>query len=66
MDIGINSVGMQSNRHLAHTLLKYMVEGDAPDEVVALFSESVSFEIPGDDDALPWIGRANGKPAVVR
>lgn len=37
-----------------------------PDEVVALFSEIVSFEIPSDEDALPWIGRANGKQAVVR
>jgi ketosteroid isomerase-like protein len=39
------------------------IEAD-PDEIAALFSLDVQFEIAGDIGALPWIGRRTGRSAV--
>jgi ketosteroid isomerase-like protein len=35
-------------------------EGADPDNIAALCSDDVEFEIPGDDGALPGIGRKAG------
>ncbi|RXD05805.1 nuclear transport factor 2 family protein [Sphingomonas sp. UV9] len=39
---------------------------DDPEAIARLFSENVSLEIPGDEGALPWIGRAFGHQAIAR
>ena len=52
------------NISLARNLLAALQEGRPPEEIAALFSEDVLFEIPGDDGVLPWIGHRSGRPAV--
>ena len=50
-------MGQKHNREIAEKLLAGMGQGEAPDSIAALFSDDVEFEIPGDNGALPWIGR---------
>jgi len=49
---------------IAQQLLTEIGSGAEPDEIAALFSTEVLFEIPGDFGALPWIGRRTGHGAV--
>jgi ketosteroid isomerase-like protein len=53
------------NLRVAQRFLELMGERASPEEIAALFSPDVRFEIPGDDGALPWIGRRSGRAAVV-
>ena len=56
---------MQQNLDIAQTLLKHMADHGDPTQAAALFAEDLSFEIQGDDGALPWIGRKVGRQAIV-
>jgi len=58
-------VGQVRNLTLARELIAALHEGRHPDAIVAIFSEDVLFEIPGDDGVLPWIGHRRGRPAVA-
>jgi ketosteroid isomerase-like protein len=49
---------------IAQRLLADIGAGVDPDEIAALFSADVQFEVPGDIGALPWIGRRTGCTAV--
>jgi ketosteroid isomerase-like protein len=49
---------------IAQQLLTEIGSGAEPDEIAALFSADVLFEVPGDVGALPWIGRRTGRGAV--
>jgi ketosteroid isomerase-like protein len=49
---------------IAQRLLAEIGAGVDPDEIAALFSADVQFEVPGDIGALPWIGRRTGRTAV--
>jgi ketosteroid isomerase-like protein len=51
-----------TKQRIAQQLLA-RIEAD-PDEIAALFSLDVQFEIAGDIGALPWIGRRTGRSAV--
>lgn len=55
----------KTNIGIAGQLLTALAEGQEPDAIAALFTEDVVFEIPGDPDALPWLGRKTGREAVV-
>jgi ketosteroid isomerase-like protein len=58
-------MGQKHNREIAEKLLAGMGQGEAPDSIAALFSDDAEFEIPGDNGALPWIGRKGGRTAIV-
>jgi len=58
-------MGQKHNREIAEKLLAGMGQGAAPDSIAALFSDDVEFEIPGDNGALPRIGRKGGRTAIV-
>jgi ketosteroid isomerase-like protein len=58
-------MGQKENREIAQKLLAGIGRGAAPDAIAALFSDDVEFEIPGDNGALPWIGRKAGRSAVA-
>jgi uncharacterized protein len=58
-------MSQKHNREIAEKLLAGMGQGAAPDSIAALFSDDVEFEIPGDNGALPWIGRKGGRTAIV-
>ena len=49
----------------AQEFLARMGGGAQPAEIADLFSETVEWEIAGDDGALPWIGKKTGRSAVV-
>ena len=51
------------NLAIAQQLLAKLGSGAAPDDVATLVSEDVSFEIPGDVTAFPWIGIKVGRQA---
>jgi ketosteroid isomerase-like protein len=52
------------NLRIAQEFLSRLGTGAGPDEIAAMFSENVVFEIPGDDGVLPWIGRKTGRSAI--
>ena len=45
--------------------LKNCGNEEDPEKIASMFSEDVTFELPGDTGALPWIGRNRGRRAVV-
>jgi uncharacterized protein len=57
-------MSQNDNLHLAHEFLDRMASGAEPTEIAKLFNEALEWEIAGDIDALPWIGRKSGRDAV--
>jgi ketosteroid isomerase-like protein len=57
-------VSQEQTARIAQQLLAAIGSGAEPDEIAALFSADVQFEVPGDVGALPWIGRSTGRSAV--
>ena len=57
-------MSQEQTAQVARQLLADIGSGAGPDEIAALFSASVQFEVPGDVGALPWIGRRTGRSAV--
>ena len=55
----------EQNLAIAQHLLQKLGAGAPAAEVAALVSEDVSFEVPGDTNALPWIGMKVGRQAVA-
>ena len=53
------------NLLIAQRLLAKLGSGAAPDQVAALVSEDVVFEVPGDATAFPWIGAKAGRQAFA-
>jgi uncharacterized protein len=54
-----------ANLDLARQFLKLMAEQATPGDIATLFSPDLRFEIPGEDNVLPWIGRKTGRSAIV-
>jgi ketosteroid isomerase-like protein len=54
----------QEAARIAQQLLAEISAGSEPEEIAALFSADVQFEVPGDVGALPWIGCKTGRGAV--
>jgi len=57
-------VSREQTSQIAQRLLAALAAGADPEEIAALFSAGVEFEIAGDVGALPWIGRRTGRGAV--
>ena len=55
----------EQNSRIAQELLASIGQGADPDEIAALFSGDVQFEIAGDVGALPWIGQKTGRNAAA-
>ena len=55
----------EQNIAIAQKLLEGIGSGQDPHEIAALFDANLVFEIQGDDGVLPWIGRRNGRRAIV-
>ena len=58
-------MSQQQNIAIAQKLLEGIGSGQDPHEIAALFDANLVFEIQGDDGVLPWIGRRNGRRAIV-
>jgi ketosteroid isomerase-like protein len=53
------------NLAIARAFLDDIAGGKDPAEIATLFDEQLSFEIQGDDGALPWIGKKTGRGAIT-
>lgn len=58
-------MSQQQNIAIAQTLLEGIGTGRDADEIAAAFAEDLLFEIQGDTDAMPWIGRKSGRQALA-
>ena len=55
----------EQNLAIAQQLFEKLGSGAPPIEIALMMSEDVSFEIPGDGTALPWIGARVGRQAFA-
>jgi uncharacterized protein len=55
----------RSNLDIAQNLLMQIGSGALPEAIAAEMDEAVVLEIPGDEGAMPWIGRRSGRRAVA-
>jgi ketosteroid isomerase-like protein len=53
-----------TNARIAKGMLALLGGHAGPDDIAALFSEDLEWEIPGDVGALPWLGKKKGRGAV--
>jgi ketosteroid isomerase-like protein len=51
--------------HLAQEFLGRLGRGAEPTEIAGLFSETLEWEIAGDQGVLPWIGQQSGRAAIT-
>ncbi len=54
-----------TNLQVAMTFLAKIGSDASPDEVAALFSSDLDWNIPGDAGVLPWVGHKTGRRAVA-
>lgn len=59
-----NNMNTENNKAIAEAFLRHLGGGQS-DALVALFDENVDWNIPGDSEALPWIGQQRGRAAVA-
>lgn len=55
----------QKNLHLAQQFLEKMGSGASADEIAALCTPDLDWNIPGDSGVLPWIGHQTGPKAMA-
>lgn len=53
------------NLEIARTFLDGIAAGRDPVEIAAPFAEDLSFEVQGDEGAMPWVGHKVGRQAMV-
>lgn len=54
----------QENLRLAHQFIEKLRSGARPYEIASLCTSDLDWNIPGDSDALPWIGPKTGREAI--
>jgi uncharacterized protein len=59
-----NTMSSQKNLHLAQQFLAKMGSGASADEIAALCTPDLDWNIPGDTGVLPWIGHQTGRKAI--
>ena len=52
------------NIAIAKEFLSRLGSDAEPDAIIELFAESMTWDVPGDTSAFPWIGRQSGSQAV--
>lgn len=55
----------QDNLRLAQRFLEKLGSGASPDEIAALCTPDLDWNIPGDTGVLPWIGHKTGNAAIA-
>ena len=55
----------EENLTIANEFLSRMGSGESPQAIAEMFSADLDWNIPGDADALPWIGHQTGRLAVI-
>lgn len=52
-------------RHVVEEYFSFMAQGKAPEEISALFSDDVDWDIPGDVGNVPWIGNRRSRNDIA-
>ena len=55
----------QDNLRLAQRFLDQLGTGAGPDEIAALCTPDLDWNIPGDSGVLPWVGHKTGSAAIA-
>ncbi|WP_322081777.1 nuclear transport factor 2 family protein [Burkholderia sp. BCC1972] len=55
----------QDNLRLTHLFLEKMSSGASAEEIAALCTPDLDWNIPGDAGVLPWVGRRRGRDALA-
>jgi ketosteroid isomerase-like protein len=55
----------QDNLRLAQRFLEKLGSGASPDEIAALCTTDLDWNIPGDSGVLPWVGHKTGNVAMA-
>ncbi len=55
----------KSTIQITQEFLRSVGSGAEADEVAKLFSENLDWEIAGDTNVLPWIGKKTGRSSVI-
>ena len=50
---------------VAQRLVSALASGADVETVLAMFTEDLAFELPGDASAFPWVGRSTGRTGVA-
>jgi len=58
-------MNQEQNLAIAQDLLSRIGQGESPQQVAELFAENLEWNIPGDINALPWLGKRHGRQAVI-
>jgi uncharacterized protein len=59
-----NTMNSQKNLLLAQQFLEKMGSGASADDIAALCTPNLDWNIPGDTGVLPWIGHQTGRKAI--
>ncbi len=57
-------MSIEKNLNLANIFLAKLGSAASPDEVAMLFTEDLTWSVPGDVGALPWLGKKIGRAAA--
>ena len=57
-------MSIERNLNLANIFLAKLGSAASPDEVAMLFAEDLTWNVPGDAGALPWLGKKIGRTAA--
>jgi ketosteroid isomerase-like protein len=55
----------ETTRQIVNEYFSSMRAGVAPDEISSLFSDTIDWNIPGNTEIVPWIGRRRGRSGVA-
>jgi ketosteroid isomerase-like protein len=56
----------QNNLRLAKNFLEKMGSGASADDIAALCTSDLQWNIPGDAGVLPWVGHQTGREAIYQ
>ncbi|WNG39418.1 hypothetical protein F0U61_41455 [Archangium violaceum] len=59
------TAGHADTRAIASAYFERLRAGAQPDAIASLFSEDIDWDIPGDTQRVPWIGKRKGRAGVA-
>jgi ketosteroid isomerase-like protein len=62
---GSDQRATEITRQVVGKYFSYMAQGKTPEEISGLFGEEVDWDIPGDVNNVPWIGKRNSRSDIA-
>jgi len=60
-----NDATTEITMHVVGNYFSFMAQGKAPEEIATLFSDDVDWDIPGDVDTVPWLGKRRSRGDIA-